>query len=293
MIPKEVLENVRRIEIKTKSIINDLMSGDYQSVFKGQGMEFSEVRTYIEGDDIRTIDWNVTARTGEPYIKKYVEERELTVMLIVDASASGDFGTVKQMKTEMAVELCALLAFSAIRNNDQVGLIMFTSEVEKFIPPKKGKNHVLRVIRELLYFKPEKRGTNINAAINYFSKVQRKKAVAFFVSDFLTNENIESAFRVASKKHDMIAVAIKDPREAELPDVGLIEMRDPETGQALLIDSGSKAFRERFLSESNKRAEALENLFRSIGMDLITMSTETGYVEPLVKFFKKREKSLV
>ncbi len=292
MIPKEVLENVRRIEIKTQSIVNDIISGEYQSVFKGHGMEFSEVRTYIEGDDIRSIDWNVTARTGEPYVKKFIEERELTVMLVVDASASGNFGTIKQMKAEMGVELCALLAFSAIKNNDRVGLLIFTSEVEKYIPPKKGKNHVLRVIRELLYFQPEKKKTDINEAVSFLNRVQRKKAVVFFVSDFFSS-NFESAFRVASRRHDIIAVSISDPREKIIPNVGLIELRDPETNDIILVDSSSKSFRNRFRKENEKRTAALQNLFRSVGVDLIEISTDTGYVEPLVKFFKKREKAMI
>lgn len=291
MIPKEVLEKVRRIEIKTKSIINDILSGEYQSVFKGQGMEFSEVRTYIQGDDIRTIDWNVTARAGEPFVKKYVEERELTVMLVVDASASGNFGTVNQMKAEMAVELCALLAFSAIKNNDRVGLIIFTSEVEKFIPPKKGKNHVLRVIRELLYFRPQKRGTDIAEAVSFLNRVQRKKAVVFFVSDFF-GAQYESVFRVAAQRYDMIAVSITDPRENDLPDVGLIELRDPETDTTVLVDTGSKSFREKFVQDSEKRHRDLKNFFRSIGVDQIAITTKEDYVEPLVRFFKKRERMM-
>ncbi|HAJ78882.1 MAG TPA: DUF58 domain-containing protein, partial [Fibrobacteres bacterium] len=194
MIPKEILQKVRRIELRTRSVVESVLSGEYQSVFKGRGMEFSEVRPYNPGDDIRAIDWNVTARMGGPYIKKYVEERELTVMLLVDASASGAFGSVKQFKDEIAVELCALLAFSAIKNNDRVGLIIFTSEVEKFIPPKKGKNHVLRVIRELLYFKPEQKGTNIAEAMGFLNMVQRKKAVVFCVSDFMAS-NFEASLR--------------------------------------------------------------------------------------------------
>ncbi len=289
MIPKEVLEKVRRIEIKTQSIVNDILSGEYHSVFKGQGMEFSEVRTYMQGDDIRTIDWNVTARAGEPYVKKYVEERELTVMLVVDASASGNFGTVNQLKAEIAVELCALLAFSAIKNSDRVGLIIFTSEVEKYIPPKKGKNHVLRVIRELLYFKPQKPGTNIAEAVDYLNRVQRKKAVVFFVSDFLAT-GFESAFRVAARRYDMIAVSITDPRENQLPDVGLIELRDPETGKTVLVDSGSRSFRNKFARDSEKRRQSLKSLLRSINIDQIEITTAEDYVEPLVRFFKKREK---
>ena len=291
MIPKEILENVRRIEIKTQSIVNDILSGEYHSVFKGHGMEFSEVRTYAEGDDIRSIDWNVTARAGEPYVKKYVEERELTVMLVVDASASGNFGSIKQMKAEMAVELCALLAFSAIKNNDRVGLIIFTSEVEKYIPPKKGKKHVLRVIRELLYFKPQKTGTNINTAIEFLNKVQRKKSVVFFVSDFMASD-YESPFRVASRRHDIIAVTITDPREHQLPDVGLIELKDPETNNTILVDSSSRTFRTRYELECKKRQSTLQTLLRSIGIDQIEISTETDYVDPLVRFFKKRERKM-
>jgi len=291
MIPKEVLEKVRRIEIKTKSIVNDILSGEYHSVFKGQGMEFSEVRTYIEGDDIRTIDWNVTARAGDLFVKKYVEERELTVLLVVDASASGNFGTVDKLKAEIAVELCALLAFSAIKNNDRVGLIIFTSEVEKYIPPTKGKNHVLRVIRELLYFKPEKTGTDIAKAVEYLNRVQRKRAVVFFVSDFLASD-FEAAFRVAGKRFDMIAVSLFDPRENTFPDVGLIELRDPETQQAILIDSGSRSFREKFLRNNEKRRLELKNLFSSMGVDQIEITTAEDYVDPLVRFFKKRERML-
>lgn len=290
MIPKEVIENVRRIEIKTRSIVNDILSGEYHSVFKGQGMEFSEVRTYSQGDDIRTIDWNVTARTGEPHVKKYIEERELTVMLVVDASASGNFGSVRQMKAEMAVELCALLAFSAIKNNDRVGLIIFTSEVEKYIPPKKGKNHVLRVIRELLYFQPQKQGTNIAGAVDFLNQVQRKKAVVFLVSDFFA-QDFESIFRVAARRYDMIPISISDPRENDLPPVGLIELRDAETNDTLLVDSSNKAFRERFTAENQKRRAQLQSLFGSMGVDQIEISTAGDYVEPLVRFFKKRERA--
>ncbi|MBN1983262.1 MAG: DUF58 domain-containing protein [Chitinivibrionales bacterium] len=292
MIPKEVLEKVRRIEIKTKSIVNDILSGEYQSAFKGRGMEFSEVRTYIQGDDIRTIDWNVTARAGELYVKKYVEERELTVFLVVDASASGNFGSIRQMKAEIGVELCALLAFSAIKNNDRVGLIIFTSEVEKFIPPKKGKNHVLRVIRELLYFEPTKKGTNIEEAITFLNRVQRKKSVVFFVSDFFDRE-IKKPLSVAARRHDMIAVSLTDPRERTLPDVGLIELHDPETGVTIIVDSSDKKLREGFQMAGEKRRQALLTTLRSCGVDHIEISTSQDYVEPLVRFFKRRERALV
>jgi uncharacterized protein (DUF58 family) len=289
MIPKEVLQKVRRIEIRTRSIVESILSGEYQSVFKGRGMEFSEVRTYTEGDDVRSIDWNVTARMGQPYVKKHVEERELTVMLVVDASSSGHFGSVSRFKDEVAVELCALLAFSAIKNNDRVGLIIFTSDVEKYIPPKKGKNHVLRVIRELLYFRPAKPGTDVGAAIEFLNRVITKKSVVFLVSDFLT-WGFEVPLRVASHRHDFVAISITDPREKELPDVGLIELSDPETGEAMLVDSRDKDLRRAFSSETQRRSRDLSALFRANGIDEIPISTEADYVEPLVKFFRKREK---
>ena len=289
MIPKEIIQKIRRIELRTKSVVESVLSGEYHSVFKGRGMEFSEVRTYNPGDDIRSIDWNVTARMGGPYVKKYVEERELTVMLLVDASASGSFGSVRQFKDEIAVELCALLAFSAIKNNDRVGLIIFTSEVEKFIPPKKGKNHVLRVIRELLYFKPEKKGTNIAEAFAFLNRVQRKKAVVFCVSDFIASA-FEAPLRIASHRHDLIAVTISDPREKELPDVGLIDLQDPETGKTMVVNTHDKMIRERFKLEAIKRASSLRTFFLTNGIDEIPIATEGDYVEPLIKFFKKREK---
>jgi uncharacterized protein (DUF58 family) len=289
MIPKEVLQKVRRIEIRTRSIVESVLSGEYHSVFKGRGMEFSEVRTYIPGDDIRSIDWNVTARMGEPYVKKYVEERELTVMLLVDASGSGSFGSVRQFKDEIAVELCALLAFSAIKNNDRVGLIIFTSEVEKYIPPKKGKNHVLRVIRELLYFKPSGRGTDIAEAFGFLNRVLRKKSVVFCISDFIASD-FETSLRVASQRHDLIAITIVDPRELELPNVGLIELEDPETGESRLVDTGNRSVRESFGRQAAQRLEGLRRFFSHHRIDEIPVSTEADYVDPLVRFFKKREK---
>jgi uncharacterized protein (DUF58 family) len=271
--------------------VESILSGEYQSVFKGRGMEFSEVRTYIEGDDVRSIDWNVTARMGQPYVKKHVEERELTVMLLVDASMSGHFGSVDRFKDEIGVELCALLAFSAIKNNDRVGLIIFTSEVEKYIPPKKGKNHVLRVIRELLYFRPKKTGTDIAAALSYLNRVLTKKSVVFCVSDFIA-AGYEAAMRVAGRRHDLVAVSITDPREKNLPDIGLVELIDPETGKAMLVDSRDKALRAVFAAESEKRRGDLRAFFRANGIDEIPISTESDYVDPLVKFFRKREKML-
>ncbi len=289
MIPKEVLQKVRRIEIRTRSVVESILSGEYQSVFKGRGMEFSEVRTYTDGDDVRSIDWNVTARMGQPYVKKHVEERELTVMLVVDASKSGHFGSVARFKDEVAVELCALLAFSAIKNNDRVGLIIFTSDVEKYIPPKKGKNHVLRVIRELLYFEPAKPGTDIGAAIEFLNRVITKKSVVFLVSDFLCS-GYEVPLRVASHRHDFIAITVNDPREKELADVGLIELQDPETGAAVLVDSRDKNLRKSFAEETQRRSREQTSFFRSNGIDEIAVSTADDYVEPLVRFFRKREK---
>ena len=290
MIPKEVLQKVRQIEIRTRRIVDSVMSGEYHSAFKGRGMEFSEVRSYMDGDDVRTIDWNVTARMGSPYIKKYVEERELTVMLVVDASSSGDFGSVDKFKGEMAVELCSLLAFSAIRNNDRVGLIIFTSDVEVFIPPRKGKNHVLRVIRELLYFRPKNRGTDIGNALKFLNKVQTKTSVVFLVSDFISAVNFEAPLRVAAKRHDLVTISITDPREESIPRVGLIELEDAETGETILFDTRSKKSLAIYRREIGRRREQLDGLLRSTGTDEIRVSTETGYVKPIVKFFQKREK---
>jgi len=289
VIPKELFQKVRRIEIRTRNIVDSVLSGEYHSVFKGRGMEFSEVRTYMQGDDIRSIDWNVTARMGEPYVKKYVEEREMTVMLVVDASASGSFGTVSQYKSEVAVELCALLAFSAIKNNDRVGLIMFTSEVEKYIPPQKGKNHVLRVIRELLSFTPEHKGTDIAGALSYLNRVLRKKSVVFCISDFIARD-YEKPFRVAARRHDMIAISISDPRELELPDVGYIELADTETGETMLVNTRDKAVRNSFARQTRDRRQSLRSFFQLNGIDHIQVSTGTDYVDPLVRFFMQREK---
>ncbi|NUO81345.1 DUF58 domain-containing protein, partial [candidate division KSB1 bacterium] len=235
MIPKEILKKVRRLEIQTRALVNDVFSGEYHSVFKGRGMAFAEVREYVLGDDVRNIDWNVTARTGHPFVKVFDEERELTVMLLVDVSSSGEFGTHEQMKGDIAAEICALLAFSAIKNNDKVGLIIFTDRIEKFVPPKKGRTHVLRVLREVLYHKPEGHGTNITTALEYLNRVIRRKAVVFLVSDFLS-EGYEKALRVAGKRHDLVAIPITDPRETEIPNVGLVELEDAETGEVHLLD---------------------------------------------------------
>ena len=291
MIPKEILKKVKRIEISTRGLVNEVFSGEYHSVFKGRGMEFAEVREYQIGDDIRNIDWNVSARSGSPFVKVFDEERELTVMLMVDVSASSSFGTASQLKGEVAAELCAVLAFSAIKNNDKVGLMIFSDKIEKFIPPRKGKQHVLRVIREILYFKPEDAKTDLNIALEYLNRVIKRRSIVFIISDFLT-ENYEKALQVANKKHDIISIDIIDPREVELPDVGFLELEDAETGETVLIDTGSTEIRESFFSESQDERDKREKFFKSIGVDNINILTDRSYVEPITRFFKMRAKRL-
>ncbi len=291
MVPAEILKKVRRIEIRTRHLVNTVFSGEYHSVFKGQGVVFAEVRDYQMGDDIRTIDWNVTARMGHPFVKVFDEERELTVMLMVDASASADFGTVDQMKGEIGVEICALLAFSAIQNNDRVGLIIFTDDVEAFIPPKKGKKHVLRVIRELLYFRPSRRGTDIGAALDYLGRVTTRRSVVFLISDFM-DSGYEAALRVANRRHDLVTIALKDPREAVLPDVGIVELEDAETGEEILVDTSDSELRTSFARFSRGAVEARDRLFRTIGIDTIDVNTNASYVEPLMRFFKMRARKI-
>ena len=251
MIPREIFKKVRQIEIRTNREVTDVLGGQYHSVFKGRGMEFEEVREYLPGDEVRSIDWNVTARFGHPFIKKFKEERELTVMLVVDVSASGQFGSVRQTKNELAAELAAVLAFSAIRNNDKVGLIMFTDRIEKFVPPKKGRRHVLRVVREILAFQPQGRGTDLQLALDYLNSVQSRRAVTFVVSDFQVTdeESVRKKLRVASKRHDVIALSLRDPREEELPAVGLLELRDAETGERALVDTFDRKVREEFAAK--------------------------------------------
>ncbi|MDF1545732.1 MAG: DUF58 domain-containing protein [bacterium] len=289
MIPKEILKKVRRIEIRTKKLVNDLFSGEYHSTFKGQGMEFEEVRQYEPGDEIRLIDWNVTARTGYPHIKKFKEERELSVVLLFDASSSGRFGTKERFKNETAAELCALLAFSAIKNNDKVGLIIFTDEIEKFVPPKKGRAHVLRLIREVIYFEPRGKGTNIAGALEYFSRVIKRKSVVFLISDFLS-EGFLKPVQIASNKHDMIAVKITDPREVTFDNIGLLELEDAETGEVFVVDTGSRAFRNEFAARVSEDNSELSREFRLIKLDFINIRTDESYIVPLINFFKMREK---
>lgn len=288
MIPKELIKKIRCIQIYTRKAVNDVLAGGYESVFKGRGMEFDEVRAYQPGDDIRTIDWNVTARTGEPYVKRYVEERELTVIFLVDLSASGAFGSMDRMKNEIAAEFCALLAFSAIKNNDKVGLIVFTDCIEMFIPPQKGVSHVLRLIRELLYFSPRQTRTDINGALDYMGRVIRKRGVVFLVSDFM-DADFAKSMRVLARRHDMIAVSISDPRETSLPNVGLIELEDAETGESILVDTGSVRIRERYTALSQERSARLTQLFGRMSVDHIGLHTDQDYVRDLVRFFKTRE----
>jgi len=289
MIPKEILKKVKRLEITTRGMVNDVFSGEYHSVFKGRGMDFAEVRQYQIGDDIRTIDWNVTARYGHPYVKVFEEERELTVMLLVDASSSGEFGTFERMKGEIGVEICALLAFSAIKNNDKVGLIIFTDKVEKFVPPRKGKSHVLRVLRELLYFRPEEKKTDISAALEYLSRVIRRRSVVFLISDFLSS-NYEQALRIANKKHDIVGIHIVDPRELELPGIGYIELEDAETGEEILLNTSDREIRRLFSQRTNEAMLQREKLFKSMNVDSIVIRTDESYFEPLIKFFRMRAK---
>ncbi len=291
MLPAEILKKVRRIEIRTNRLVNESLAGEYHSVFKGRGMEFSEVREYQFGDDIRNIDWNVTSRMGHPFVKKHVEERELTVMLLVDFSASGEFGTRRQFKREIAAEVCALLAFSAIKNSDRVGLIAFTDRIEKFLSPRKGKDHVLRVIREVLYFRPEGRATDLGQALQFMYRTVTKRAVVFVISDFLA-EGYEQPLRVAARKHDMIAVTITDPREEDLPPVGLLDLEDAETGERVLVDASDRRTRERLRSWAAGRRAAREALFRANAIDNLELFTDRSYDVPLVRFFHRRARRM-
>ena len=291
MLPKDVLSKIRRIEITTSRLVTDFLAGQYESVFKGRGIEFDEVREYQPGDEIRSIDWNVTARTGRPFIKKYIEERQLTVMILLDASSSSRFGTVRRFKSELAAEVSAVLAFSAIQNNDRVGLIIFTDKIEKFIPPRKGRQHVLRVIREALYFKPGGKGTDIAKALEYLNGVTKRRAVTFLVSDFFA-KNFEKDLAVANKRHDMIAVTITDPRESAMPNVGLMELEDAETGNRFSIDTSKKQARELYASNFKNMVNARTKLFGSINMDHIDIGTERSYVEEFVRFFRMRARRI-
>ncbi len=286
-IPREILRKVRRIEIRTRKLVNESLAGGYHSVFKGQGMEFSEVREYQFGDDVRSIDWNVTSRMGHPFVKKYQEERELTVVLVVDVSASGTFGSAEQVKSEVMAEICALLAFSAIRNNDRVGLILFTDRVEKFVPPAKGQRHVLRVIREILFHRPVGRGTDLNAALEYLGRVIRRRAVVFLVSDFLTKD-FERSLRLVNRVHDLVALSVRDPRESELPAVGMVALEDAETGVVQVVDTGVRRLRQAFREAALAAQQRLRDLFRRLGIDTVELANGEPYDVPLVRFFEER-----
>ncbi len=285
----ELLKKVRAIEIRTKGLVNQLFSGEYHSVFKGRGMAFSEVREYQLGDDIRMIDWNVSARFNHPFVKVFEEERELTVMLLVDVSGSGEFGTVTQMKKDIAAELCAVLAFSALQNNDKVGVIFFSDVVEKFIPPKKGRTHILRIVRELLDFRPEHRRTSISEGLRYLTSAIKKRSIAFLVSDFL-DEGYDDALRIASRKHDLIGIRLYDPREAELPPVGLMKVFDAETGDFLWVDASDPFTRKRYTEWWIERSKTQERLFRRSGIDAIDIRIDRSYIAPLMAFFRARER---
>jgi len=289
MLSPELVKKIKQIQIYTSRMVNASFAGQYESVFKGRGMQFEEVREYTPGDDVRTIDWNVTARANKPYIKRFVEEREMTLMLLVDMSASGAFGTCEKLKNELAAEFCAVLAFAAIRNNDKVGLIIFTDQVELYIPPKKGTSHVLRLIRELLCYKIEDKKTNIPVALDYLAKVTRKRATVFLVSDFIAGD-FSRSLSLVNKRHDVIAVNVQDPAELGMPPVGLVEFKDAETGKIRVIDSSSTAFRRIYERENLRRNEELSQLFRSIDVDSISIETGRPYIHDLVKFFHMRHR---
>lgn len=317
MLARDVIQRVRQIQIRTGRQVADVLAGEYVSVFKGTGVEFDEVRPYIPGDDVRTIDWNVTARTGTPFVKRYVEERQLTVMLLVDVSASQDFGSGQRSKLEATAELAALLAFSAIRNDDKVGLTLFHGGIEQYIPPRRGQKHVLRVIREILTHgsdrrnaapppAPERRfglrlrkrhprrpeqATDITAALEFLMRSAKRKTVCFVVSDFF-DDSYESAMRTANRRHDVIAVQIIDPRERSVPNVGLLSLTDPETGANMLVDTGSNRFRKAFEAGSHQRTAALQSAFRSSGIDFIRIDTDEPVADPIVRFFRQRERRM-
>ena len=287
MLPEELLKKVRAIQIMSTRAVDASFAGQYESVFKGRGMQFDEVREYQPGDDIRDIDWNVTARTGKPYIKRFVEEREMTILFTVDLSASGAFGTVNKMKNELAAEFCAVLAFAAAKNNDKVGLVIFTDQIELYIPPKKGSRHVLRVIRELLAFEMPKRKTDIPMALDYVARVLRKKATVFLVSDFIET-NLKKPLSLLNRRHDVIAVPVRDRVEIAMPNIGLIELQDAETGEIIMIDTSSSAFRSQYSDSNTRNFDSLKSMMRSINVDSIPIYTDKPYVQDLVQFFHMR-----
>lgn len=292
---REILSRVRRLEVKTRRLVEETMAGQYHSVFKGRGMDFEEVREYLPGDEVRSIDWNVTARTGRPFVKKFTEERELTLLLLLDLSASGRFGSGSRSKRELAAEVASVLAFSAIRNQDRVGLVLFTDRVEKFIAPAKGRSHVLRVVRESLFFEPEHTGTDLLAAVEFANRVVPRRAVAFLISDFLLPGNekglpelVRRALTLANRRHDLVALSTTDPRERELPDVGFVTLDDAETGEQLEIDTSNPGLRRRYARAAQTHAEALSQSLRGCGVDLLELSTDEPYLPALQRFFRGR-----
>jgi len=289
MIPKELFRKIRQIEIRTKGLVRNIFGGEYHSAFKGTGMEFAEVRPYQFGDDIRNIDWNVSARYDETFIKVFEEEREQTVMLVVDISGSEDFASVGQFKREMAAEICAVVAFSAIQNNDKVGLLLFSDRVELFVPPKKGKKHVLRLIRDLFAHQKQSNGTQLKVALDHLVKVLHRRSIVMVLSDFM-DSNFENALRAVSRRHDTIAVHMVDPVEVDIPDVGLLEVTDAETGQQLLVDTSNSHVRDHYLAESQARERDVEMLMRRLRVDRVPIHTDEGYVDPLIRFFRRRNK---
>lgn len=289
MTPSDIIKKVRRLEIRTRKLVTDSVTGAYHSSFKGRGMDFEEVREYAIGDDVRTIDWNVSAKMDRPFIKVYREERELTLMLLIDLSASGIFGSVEQSKRERAAEIASVLAFSATRNNDKVGLLLYTDEVEHYIPPKKGRSHILRVIRDILFFKPKGRSTNHKTALDYLNRIQRRKAVVFVISDFLdTKSSLYNTLALTNQRHDLIGIALSDPRESEMPPVGLITLEDAETGEMVEIDTGNRSIRERYSQLAAARRAEFQAGMRKKGLDWIEASTEGPYLPALRQLFARR-----
>lgn len=296
MLTKDLLKKVRQIEIRTRGLVNQVFSGEYHSVFKGRGMEFSEVREYTIGDDIRSIDWNVTARFGHPYIKIFEEERELTVILLVDLSGSQNFGSSYATKQQIAAEISAILAFSALKNNDKVGLILFTDKIEKFIPPKKSKSHSLRIIREVLSFEPTGKGTSISGALEFMNSAVKKRSIVFLISDFMetaqggTGREYEKILRIVGKKHDLVGIVLSDPREKEIPPIGLTRFTDPETGKESVIDTSNASFRKWYQRKREEFEKQRKSIFLSSRLDTVFINTKESYIRPLVNFFRAREK---
>ena len=291
MIPKELFRKIRHIEIRTKGLVNDVFGGEYHSAFKGRGIEFSEVRPYQPGDDIRSIDWNVTARVGETYVKVFEEEREQTLFLVVDISGSGEFGTVDKFKREYAAEICAILGFSAIKNNDKVGLLLFSDRVELFVPPKKGRRHILRLIRDLFAHEPQSRRTSVSTALDHVLHVLRRRSIVLVISDFY-DHSFERSLRLVARRHDTVAVVLHDSRERQLPPLGLLELTDPETGETVLFDSGMASARRAFNRLASQAEADLQALFRKCRVDQVLITTEEDYIEPLMRFFRARSKML-